>query len=266
MKNKKYVYTLIALLFALGFYLYENYAWGEQIVAKDGVVLDKDISYLPTSTTDQIVKHPYYSLSYSEAYEQAEWVAYSLSSNQVVNTKFKRPYFEKDKKVKSKSAHYKNYKDSGFDKGHLCPAGDRRFSKDAHDGTFLMSNVSPQEHEFNAGIWNRLEQKTRFWATKYKAIYIVTGGVLTPDLPTIGTEKVAVPEQYYKIILDYTQPEVKAIAFLVPHKDSNKALYTFVSSIDKIESLTGIDFFAELPDEIENELEKSSSYKQWSFR
>ena len=266
MRNKKYVYTIIALLIALGLYLYDNYAWGEHVLAKDAVVLDDAISYLPTSTTGEIVIHPYYSLSYSEEHEQAEWVAYKLTSNQVVNTRFKRPFFEKDTKVRTKSAHYKNYKDSGYDKGHLCPSADRKFSKEAHDGTFLMSNVSPQEHEFNSGLWNRLEQKTRFWANKYKGIYVVTGGILEANLPTIGAEKVSVPKQFYKIILDYTQPEVKAIAFLVPHQESNKALYTFATSIDIIEDLTGIDFFSELPDEIENQLEKSSSYKQWSFR
>ncbi len=266
MKNKKYIYTLIALLFALGFYLYENFAWGEELLNNESVVFDSSMSYLPTSTTGQLVQHPFYSLSYSEQHEQAEWVAYSLSANQVVSTKYKRPYFVKDKSVSTKSAHYKNYKDSGYDKGHLCPAGDRKFSKQAHDATFLTSNVSPQNHQFNAGVWNRLEQKTRFWATKYGGIYIVTGGVLKSNLKSIGTEKVAVPEHFYKIILDYTKPEVKAIAFLIPHEDSNKALYRFVTSIDTIENLTGIDFFPELPDEIENELEKSSSYKQWSFR
>ena len=266
MKNKKYIYTLIALLFALGFYLYENFAWGEELLNNESVVFDSSMSYLPTSTTGQLVQHPFYSLSYSEQHEQAEWVAYSLSANQVVSTKYKRPYFVKDKSVSTKSAHYKNYKDSGYDKGHLCPAGDRKFSKKAHDATFLTSNVSPQNHQFNAGVWNRLEQKTRFWATKYGGIYIVTGGVLKSNLKSIGTEKVAVPEHFYKIILDYTKPEVKAIAFLIPHEDSNKALYRFVTSIDTIENLTGIDFFPELPDEIENELEKSSSYKQWSFR
>ncbi len=129
-----------------------------------------------------------------------------------------------------------------------------------------MSNVSPQTNAFNAGVWNRLEQKTRYWATKYKGIFVVTGGVLKPNLKTIGREKVSVPKEFYKIILDYTEPEIKAIAFLVPHRDSNKALYSFVTSIDAIEKLTSIDFFPNLPDEIENKLEAKSSYKQWSFR
>jgi len=267
MRNRKSIYTLIALLFAVVYYIYDNYSFGEQIFANDEIfTIDSDFDYLPTSTTNQVVKHKYYSLSYSEEHEQAEWVAYELTANQIVSTKFKRPYFTKDKGVKTKSAHYKNYKKSGYDKGHLCPAGDRKFSKEAHDATFLMSNVTPQRHDFNSGVWNRLEQKTRYWAKKYKGIYIVTGGVLEANLPTIGRDKVAVPNQFYKIILDYTKPEVKAIAFLLPHKDSNKALYTFVTSIDKIEELTHIDFFSELPDDIENKLEASSSYKQWSFR
>ncbi len=267
MKNKS-IYTLVAVLFVLGFYLYDNFAVGEYMVVDDfdSTEINKDFDFLPTSTTGQLVTHQFYSLSYNETYEQAEWVAYNLTSKQITSTKFKRPYFQKDKKVKTKSAHYKNYKNSGYDKGHLCPAGDRKFSKEAHDATFLMSNVSPQEHQFNAGIWNRLEQKTRFWTTKYKGIYVITGGILKPNLPTIGTEKVAVPDAFYKIILDYTQPEIKAIAFLIPHLESNKALYSFVTSIDTIENLTNIDFFSALPDDIEDKLESSSSYKQWSFR
>ena len=266
MKNRKLVYTLVALLFALGFYVYDHFSWGEYLFADASITIEKDISFQPTSTTGEIVHHPYYSLSYDEKYEQAEWVAYTLTANQIRHTKFKRPYFERDKKVKTKSAHYKNYSNSGYNKGHLCPAGDRKFSKEAYDETFLMSNVSPQTNAFNAGVWNRLEQKTRYWATKYKGIFVVTGGVLKPNLKTIGREKVSVPKEFYKIILDYTEPEIKAIAFLVPHRDSNKALYSFVTSIDAIEKLTSIDFFPNLPDEIENKLEAKSSYKQWSFR
>jgi len=265
-KNKKTIYSIITVIIAFGFYLYDNFAWGENFVESNSIVIAENISYLPSSTTGQLVNHPFYSLSYNEKYEQAEWVAYTLTADQISKSRYKRPYFQKDPKIKTKSAHYKNYSKSGFDKGHLCPAGDRKFSKEAYDATFLMSNVSPQEHKFNAGVWNRLEQKTRYWATKYKGIYVVTGGVLKPNLKTIGTEKVAIPEAFYKIILDYTQPEVKAIAFLIPHQESDKALYSFVTSIDAVEKLTKIDFFSELPDDIENKLEQSSSYKQWSFR
>jgi endonuclease G len=225
-----------------------------------------DFNYLPSSTTRVIVKHNGYQLSYNEQHEQAEWVAYSLDKNDIVYNNFKRPYFINDPKVKTKSANWRSYKKSGYDRGHLCPAGDKRYSKEAHDETFYTSNISPQKHDFNAGVWNRLEQKTRYWAKKYNHLYIITGGVLKSNLKTIGKDKVSVPNQFYKIILDYTQPEIKAIAFLFPHKESKNPLYSFVVSIDEIEEKTGIDFFPELPDNIEHDLEASNSYKNWSFR
>lgn len=260
------------MVFAVGFYLYDNYS-GKPITINSSESSESsnsstvtDFDYLPTSTTKQIIHHNYYSLSYNEKYEQAEWVAYELDKNQLSNSNFKRPYFELDSKVSTKSAHYKNFKNSGYNKGHLCPAGDRKFSEEAFNETFLTSNISPQLYDFNGGIWNRLEQKVRYWAEKYDHLYIITGGILSDNLKTIGTEKVAVPNYFYKIILDYSEPEIKAIAFLMPHQESEKGLYQFVTSIDEIEEMTGIDFFPNLPDEIETELEKSSSYVNWSLR
>ena len=221
--------------------------------------------FLPTSTTNQVVHHENYSLSYSEKHEQAEWVAYELKASDLSTTNYKRPYFEIDNAVKTKAAHWRNYKKSGYDKGHLCPAADRRFTKAAHDETFLTSNISPQEHKFNAGVWNRLEQKVRYWAKKNDGVFVITGGVLENNLKTIGSESVAVPNQFYKVILDKTDGKIKMLAFLMPHKESKLPLYKFVVSVDEIEALTGIDFFAELDDTIEEKLESSSSYKSWSF-
>lgn len=222
--------------------------------------------YLPTSTTKQIVKHDYYSLSYNEKYEQAEWVAYELKKSYVRSSNFERPYFIEDPKVKTRSADWRNYKKSGYDKGHLCPAGDMEFGINAYNDTFFTSNISPQTHDFNGGVWNRLEQKARYWATKYDGVYVVTGGVLQPNLKTIGQEKVLVPNYFYKILLDNSNGKYKMIAFLVPNAKSNKPLYEFVVSVDSIEKMTLIDFFPKLDDKIENSLEKRSDYKDWSFK
>ncbi len=153
--------------------------------------------FAPTSTTNQLVNRDYYLLSYNEKAEQAEWVFYFLDAGKNSGD-FKRPYFIQDPKVKTKSADYRNYKNSGYDKGHLVPAGDMKFSKKAFDDTFYTSNISPQRKDFNAGIWNRLEQKTRYWADKFGGIYVVTGGVLEKNLKTIGTEEVAVPKYSIK--------------------------------------------------------------------
>ncbi len=264
MKNRKTIYTLVTVFFAILFFIWDNYDFEGFGNDKDNVVINTT-NFLPSSTTGQIVHHNNYSLSYNEKHEQAEWVAYILKDSHISSTNFKRPYFEKDSKVKTESAHYKNYSNSGYDKGHLCPAGDRKFSKSAFNETFLTSNISPQEHQFNAGVWNRLEQKTRYWATKHKNLYIVTGGILENSAKTIGSEKVTVPNYFYKIILDFQEPEIKAIAFLIPHENSEKTLYKFVTSIDKIEELTGIDFFPKLEDSVENKLETSTNYLNWNF-
>lgn len=221
--------------------------------------------FLPSSTTNQIIKHDYFTLSYSEKHEQAEWVAYELKKSYIRNSNFKRPYFIEDSKVKTGSADWRNYKKSGYDKGHLCPAGDMEFAINAYNDTFFTSNISPQIHDFNGGIWNRLEQKTRYWATKYDGVYVITGGVLQPSLKTIGKEEVSVPNYFYKILLDNSNGEYKMIAFLVPNIKSNKPIYDFVVSVDRIEKMTGIDFFPKLNDKTENSLEKNSDYKSWSF-
>jgi len=225
-----------------------------------------DASFLPKSTTGVIVEHNFYTLSYVEKHEQAEWVAYELQKNQVVKSNFKRPYFVEDRKVRTGSADWKNYKKSGYDKGHLCPAGDRKFDYNAFHETFLTSNISPQNHDFNRGIWNRLEQKTRYWAKKYDGVYVITGGVLEGDLKEIGPENVSVPKYFYKIIIDTSNEEYKAIAFLIPNQKSSNSFYDYSVSIDEIEILTGIDFFPKLDDTIEKKLESESNLKAWGKR
>lgn len=139
----------------------------------------------------------------------------------------------------------------------------RKSSNEMYELTFLTSNASPQLYDFNAGIWNRLEQKVRYWADRYNGLYVITGGVLEKNLKTIGYEKVAVPDYFYKVIL--TKDKKNMIGFLVPHKNSNDALYTFVVSVDEIEKRTGIDFFEKLPNDIENQLESNNGYKNWKF-
>ena len=205
---------------------------GETALYKDDNV---EFDYLPASTTNQIVKHDYYTLSYNEKFEQAEWVAYELKKSYIKNNDFKRPYFNEDPKVTTGSADWRNYKQSGYDKGHLCPAGDMEFSKEAYNDTFYTSNISPQKKEFNAGIWNRLEQKTRYWAGKYNDIYVVTGGILKDSNKKIGTEKVSVPKYFYKIIVAKSGNEHKAIAFLVPNEKSDQSIYDFVVPIETLE-------------------------------
>lgn len=226
-----------------------------------------NFNYYPTSTTGVVIERNWYAFSYSEEHEQSEWVAYILDVSNTKGKDLKRPYFNQDPLVSSQSADWRNYKNSGYDRGHLVPAGDMKFSEEAYNDTFFTSNISPQLKEFNSGVWNRLENKFRYWASKYSSLYVITGGVLKGDLKgSIGSEKVSVPSYFYKIGMAYDEDEgYKMIGFLLPHEASDEALYKFVVSVDSIEKLTGIDFFKELQDDLEEDLEKNDSYKKWAF-
>jgi endonuclease G len=224
---------------------------------------DSNFDYLPSSTSNDMYSNDAFTFSYIEPFEQAEWVAYELNKRDMSWVDYKRPYFNQDTAVKTKSADWRNFKNSGYNKGHLCPAADRKSSYKMYEMTFLTSNASPQLYNFNAGIWNRLEQKVRYWAERYNGVYVITRGVLEDGLKTIGKEEVAVPNYFYKIIL--TKDRSNMIGFLIPHKESNKPLYNFVVPVDDIEKLTGIDFFKDLPDDVENRLEANNGYENWKF-
>lgn len=265
--SNKTIYSVLMLVCVVGFWAFENFYTPDTYSDKDTEGLKVAIpNYLiPSSTTGDIVEHSYYTLSYNEPYEQAEWVAYSLDKKDLTSDDRKRPYFIEDPKVKTKSADWRNYKGSGYDRGHLCPAGDRRFSKQAYDETFYTSNISPQNRDFNAGVWNRLEMKTRYWAKKYGSIFVITGGILKRGLDEIGSEDVAVPNHFYKIIAKGEKGNIKAIAFIMENKESSAPLKEFLVPIDVIEKETGIDFFNELPMENQSKIESKVNSKDWKF-
>ena len=222
---------------------------------------------LPRSAkNNQIVHRKGYSLSYSETHEQPDWVYYELTSAEVNGNYPRKDNFREDLSIFTGSASLKDYKGSGFDRGHLAPAADMKWSQQAMSESFLMSNMSPQNPGFNRGIWKRLESQVRQWALENGSIHIVTGGVLTSSSDFIGFNKVAVPKFYYKIVLDYNSTDMKGIGFLMPNNKSSKPIQNYVVSIDKVEEVTGIDFFYKLPDNIEDKIENKSDISKWSFK
>ena len=266
MNNKK-LYTLLIILCIIGFWVFDNFYTPDSYTNPDGdgAGTASILDYLPQSTTGNIVVHDYFVLSYNEPYEQAEWVAYPLKKEHLTYDDRDRPYLIEDPKVKTKSADWKNYKGSGYDRGHLCPAGDRRFSKYAYNETFYTSNISPQDQEFNAGIWNRLEQQIRNWSKMYGDLIVITGGVLEPGLEEIGEEDVDVPDAFFKIVVKGDGKDAKLLAFLFPNKESNRPLSDFLITVDTLEYRTGIDFFEKQPEDWQGKLEASVEKSGWEF-
>ncbi len=265
--KQKTIYSLLLVVCVVSFWLFENFYTPNTYSDSENPGLKTDLpdNFMPSSTTGAIVEHSYYTLSYNEPFEQAEWVAYIIKNSHLTRNQRKRPFFIEDPKVKTKSADWRNYKGSGYDRGHLCPAGDRRFSEQAYNETFYTSNISPQNRDFNAGVWNRLELQVRDWARRYTELFVVTGGVLEPGLQEIGEEDVDVPKYYYKIIARGEPSNPKILAFLFLGMESTKPLRQFTVSVDEIEKRTGIDFFENLPNESEARLESGIAVGDWKF-
>lgn len=220
-------------------------------------------NYLPVSSNQQIIRHSNFTLAYSESHEQAEWVAYELTQAEVQGGAERSDDFREDPLVMTGSASPEDYRRSGYDRGHLAPAGDMGFSDQAMSESFYMSNISPQVSTFNRGIWKDLEEDVRKWAIKDSNLYIVTGPVFGRGRKKIGDNKVTVPTHFYKVILYYDGSLSKAIAFLMPNKATKKPVQSFAMSVDEVEKVTGIDFFPALPDSLEDQLESTVQLSSW---
>ena len=219
---------------------------------------------LPTSTTHEIIKRTYYTLSYSKKDEQSEWVAYLLTRSMLTGQSERGNNFRPDPSVSSGSAQLSDYNKSGYDRGHLCPAGDMTFNAEAMSETFYLSNMSPQVPAFNRGIWKSLETLVREWAEEDDSIFIVTGGILSESKESIGIDRVTVPSKFYKVIYDITG-EKKMIAFILPNEKGIKPLQDYVVTVDSVQKVTDIDFFHCLPDTLRNRLEETSDISKWDF-
>ncbi len=227
---------------------------------------NSDEKWLPTSN-GEVVNHQYYSLSYIEKHEQAEWVAYELSRERLSGQRVKRnDNFRPDAEVSTGSATPNDYRGSGYDRGHLCAAADMGFNETAMDETFFMSNMSPQNKQLNHGVWRELEENARDWAKKFKQLYIVTGPILKNTRGSIGKQnKVSIPTAYYKVMVDLSEPEIKGIAYVIPNELRNEPLDAFAGSIDEVEKLTGINFFPNLKGDMEQTIESKFDINLWRF-
>jgi len=218
--------------------------------------------YLPSSH-GELVEHTYITLSYSEADEQAEWVYYELTPEFVAGNAKRSDDFRQDPKVSTASAQLSDYAGSGYDRGHLCPAGSMTINGTAMSESFYLSNMSPQLPAFNRGGWKELETLVRKWVAEYDRLYVITGPVLRGANMHIGPDKVTVPNFYYKVIYAPNQGEM--IAFVMPNAKIDHELKEYAVAVDEVERLTGIDFFAGMEDKMETRLEGNVAVTKWDF-
>jgi len=200
--------------------------------------------------SDTVLSYTGFDLGYNEQFEQAAWVAYVLTREEIESGTIERTDdFRADTFIASGSASPSDYRGSGFDRGHLAPAGDMKWDHLAMSQSFLMSNMSPQVPAFNRGIWRKLETQVRNWSLEKDSLYVITGPLFSPSDSLIGENGVGVPAYYFKVLVDLSPPEHDMIAFLLPNTRSSEELLNFAIPVDSLEQISGYDFFGEAPDQ-----------------
>ncbi len=230
---------------------------------KEEKIPEEKFDFLPSSTTDQIINHTYYSLSYSEKDEQAEWVAYKLTLENIDGDISRTDNFRIDSKVKTGSAEKSDYYKSGYDRGHLAPAGSMKINYESMSESFFMSNMSPQTPGFNRGIWKKLEGEVRTFTEINDSVFVVSGPILDNPLGSIGANEVTIPRAYYKTLLGYKNGKTKGIAFILSHESSKEDVSYFAVSIDSVEKVTNINFYQKIDAKIQDEFEKNDDITLW---
>ena len=218
----------------------------------------------PKGTPEQILKRTGYVASYNKTTLLPNWVAWHLTAERTEGSvKRSGVDFAEDTEVPEPRATDWDYYNSGYDRGHMCPAADNKWSKKAMEESFLFTNMCPQNGNLNRGDWNEMEMACRKWAKKYGDLYIVCGPILYKGKhKTIGKNKVVVPEAFFKVVLR-TGDNPQAIGFIYKNTSGNRPKDSYVNTVDEVERITGIDFFSSLPDDVEKKVEAECDLGLW---
>ncbi len=215
---------------------------------------------------NEVVEHGAMILGYNETHEQANWVAHIIIPAVNKGNLSRTNDFRRDSLVSTGSAVKADYWYSGYDRGHLAPSADFRWSSRAISESYVYSNMAPQRPELNREGWADLESFIRkhVWV-KNEQLYVITGPVFDNEMETItqGPNVVSIPKRFYKVILDVTGEEKKAIAFVMPNELCTQPLVSYAVSVDEVEKITGLDFFPNLDETLESELEANFDYAKW---
>lgn len=210
-----------------------------------------------------LINYEGYTVCYNEDNLIPNWVSYELTAEEA-DGPFSRKglTFRQDESLPLRQAENDDYRNSGWSRGHMAPAGDFKWSENAMKETFYFTNCCPQNQSLNAGQWSSLEKKVRGWAKSFGHVSVVTGPLIWEnEYGAIGVNKVIIPDAFFKAIL----AEDQSIAFVMYNRPENENMQKCAMSVDKLEEISGIDFFAELEDDFENQVEATYNLRNWGL-
>lgn len=227
-----------------------------------GYLKEAELLAVPAGKAFEVLEREGFLLAWDPDLRIALWVGYELTVEEVAGEVPRLDNFRRDTELGDDSPGAGSYSGSGYDRGHLIPAADVKWSGKAMADSFLMSNVTPQLPALNRGAWRELEEAVRDLARREGAVIIITGPVIADKeysrLPEAGT---VIPDYFFKVVLDYSEPGLSAWGYILPNSEAalaGREYVDFLFSVDEVEEFSGLDFFAPLPDELEARLEQRS--------
>lgn len=221
------------------------------------------------NTEETLLYKSQFIISYNGTTRCPNYVCWSLTSSRAKGRVRRSNNFHADNAVGERSrVDAYDYSGSGYDRGHMCPAGDNKNSIKAMDESFCMTNICPQNHQLNIDAWNELGVLCRSWAKDYGTVYICCGPIFDQTTPiTIGRRKdmkVAVPDRFFKVVLTLGRVP-KAMGFIYPNRPCFGDVRDYAVSVDNVENETGMDFFYQLDDKLERRLEAECNPAAWGI-
>lgn len=259
-----WVALVAVILFFVGRYILR-----ERLSATDKTqtvnISQLDAVVVPKNVTNQVYAYKGFIVYFNRDYHIPNCVSYELTDVEAEGDLPRYKNFETDPNLPG-SANPWDYTRSGYDRGHMAPAADMKWNRDAMRESFYMTNVSPQARRLNEGAWKKLEDKVRDWVLRDKSLIVVTGPILSNNMPRIGETGVAVPGAFFKVILAPKASPQRAIAFIYPNETARGGMDRYAVSVDDVETRTGLDFFSALPDKVENRVEAQCDLNEWNQR
>lgn len=233
---------------------------------KSSQVVLTDLAKITDNRASQIIEYLGFTLSYNTDWHIPNWVAYQLTKAETLGNVPRADMFLPDPQAQGTVISPGDYSNSGYDRGHMAPAGDMKWSRQAMNESFYLSNVCPQNHNLNGGDWRNLEERIRLYAQWYGELFVVCGPIVSANPQTIGYNKIAVPDSFFKVLLKKNESSYDAIGFVFKNQSGHNPISSYVITVDSVETLSGIDFFSFLPDAIENSVEANYSLSIWNLR